>query len=72
MLRPDFNLNVELASLACPRCGRVGLDQISEEALQQVKLANAHRSIGAMEPAAPVRCPGCGLVAEWPAVVSEQ
>lgn len=67
MLRPDFNLNDKLASLACPRCGRVGLDQISQEALQQVKPGDAHRSIGTMDPAVPVRCPGCGLVAEWPA-----
>lgn len=68
MLRPDFNLNDKLASLACPRCGRVGLDQISEKALQQVNPADAHQSIGVMDPAVPVRCPGCGLAAEWPAV----
>lgn len=68
MLRPGFNLNDELASSACPRCGRLGLDQISQEELQRVKLADVHQSIGVMDPAVPVRCPGCGLVAEWPAV----
>lgn len=68
MLHPDFNLRDELSSLACPRCGRVGLSQVSQEELQQAKLMDAHRSIGAMDPAVPVRCIGCGLVAEWPAV----
>jgi len=68
MLRPDFNPCDALASLACPRCGRVGLEQISQEELQQARPGDAHQSIGAMDPALPVRCPGCGLAAEWPAM----
>jgi len=28
MLHPDFDIAWALASVACPRCGRVGLDQL--------------------------------------------
>jgi hypothetical protein len=58
--------NIDLSSLACPRCRRLGLSEIDEAVFCGARTKDKHLAWPLIDPAAYARCDSCFLVLGLP------
>ena len=71
MFAEDFNPTATLAAVRCPRCAAVGLTEITDDEHAATTAKDKHQAAYHIDPSLTCRCPACGLVAEWPACLSD-